>query len=97
VNLEDDEMLGKPRAFVHFLVFVAVLGAILAVGSRTLNWVIALLGLAFVITGSVAVLWTMWKERNSPQATFPSQIGFLPKAWQKWMLGESDDDKSPRI
>jgi hypothetical protein len=87
-------MLGKPRAFVHFFVFVVVLGAILAVGSSALNWAIALLGLAFVVTGSVATLWAMWKERNNPQPTFPSQIGFLPKSWQKWMLGESDDDKS---
>jgi hypothetical protein len=37
----------------------------------------------------------MWKERTNPEAnTFPSQIGLLPKKWQKWMLGESDDDKA---
>jgi hypothetical protein len=88
-------MLGKPRAFVHFLVFVVVLGAILAIGSRELNSAIAFLGLALVAVGSVAALWTTWKERNNPGAnTFPSRIGFLPKKWQKWVLGESDDDKA---
>jgi hypothetical protein len=88
-------MLGKPRAFVHFLVFVVVLGAILAIGSRVLNSAIAFLGLALVAVGSVAALWKMWKERNNPAAnTFPSRIGFLPKKWQKWMLGESDDGKA---
>jgi hypothetical protein len=88
-------MLGKPRAWVHFLVFVVVFGAILAIGSRVLNSTVAFFALAFVAAGSVAALWTMWKERNNPEAnTFPSQIGFLPKKWQKWMLGENDDDKA---
>jgi len=86
-------MLGKPRAFVHFFVFVAVLGAVLAIGSRTLNSAIAFLGLAFVTVGSVGALWRIWKERDNPEAnTFPSRIGILPKKWQKWMLGESDDN-----
>jgi hypothetical protein len=66
-------MLGKPRAFVHFFVFVAVLGAVLAIGSRTLNATIAFVGLSFFFVGSVVV---------------------LPKKWQKWVLGESDDDKA---
>ncbi len=88
-------MLGKPRAFIHFLVFVVVLGAILAIGSRALNSAIAFLGLAFVAVASIAALWKMWKGRNDPEANaFPSQIGFLPKRWQQWMLGERDDDKT---
>jgi hypothetical protein len=88
-------MLGKPRAFADFLVFVVVLGAILAIGSRTLNSAITFLGLAFVAVGSVATLWNMWRQRGNPRANaFPSRIGFLPKKWQKWMLGETDDDKA---
>lgn len=88
-------MLGKPRAFVHFFIVIAVLAVALAIGSRTLNTAIGLLGIAFLLVGSVAALWKMWRERGNPQAnTFPSQIGWLPKKWQKWMLGEIDDDKA---
>lgn len=88
-------MLGKPRAFVHFFLFVAVLGAVLAIGSRTLNAAIAFVGLGFFFVGSVVALWRIWKERGNPGAnTFPSQLSVLPKKWQKWVLGESDDDKA---
>ncbi|MDY6944216.1 MAG: hypothetical protein SXG53_00735 [Pseudomonadota bacterium] len=60
-----------------------------------LNSAIAFLGLALVAVGSVAALWKTWNERNDPEAnSFPSRIGFLPKRWQKWMLGESDDDET---
>jgi hypothetical protein len=87
-------MLGKPRAFVHFLVVIAVLGAILAMQSKGLNAAITFLLLAFFIVGSVAALWKMWSKRGDPQTnTFPSQIGWLPKRWQKWVLGESDGDR----
>ncbi len=86
-------MLGKPRAFVHLLAFVVILGAILAIGSGLLKSAIAFIGLALVLVGSLAAVWKMWKERDNPEAnTFPSRIGFLPKKWQKWMLGESGDD-----
>ena len=88
-------MLGKPRAFIHFFVVVAVLGAVLAIQSKALNAAIGMLGLAFLVVGSVAALWKIWSERENPEAnTFPSQIGWLPKKWQKWILGESDDDRA---
>jgi hypothetical protein len=88
-------MLGKPRAFVHFFIVIAALGAVLAFRSEGLNAVITLLLLGFFIVGSVVVLWKMWGERGNPHAnTFPSQIAWLPKRWQKWLLGESYDDKT---
>ncbi|WP_116807241.1 hypothetical protein [Steroidobacter cummioxidans] len=87
-------MLGKPRAFVHFFVFVAILGLILAIGSRTLNSAIAFIGLGFFLVGSIVAVRRIWKERgNQPANTFPSQISVLPKKWQKWVLGEDDDGK----
>lgn len=92
---EEQEMLGKPRAFVDFFVFVAVLGAVLAIGSRTLNAAIAFLGLGLFLVGSVVALWRIWKERGNPQVNaFPSAYSSLPKKWQKWVLGESDNDKT---
>ena len=88
-------MLGKRRAFVHFFVFVAVLGAVLAIGSRTLNVAIAFVGLGLFSLGSVVAFWRIWKERGNPQVnTSPTPISVLPKKWQKWVLGESDDDKA---
>jgi hypothetical protein len=87
-------MLGKPRAFVHFFIVIAVLGAVLAIQSKVLNAAIGVLGLAFLFVGSVAALWKIWSDRGNREANaFPSQIGWLPEKWQKWMLGESDDDK----
>jgi hypothetical protein len=56
-------MPGNPRAVVHFFIFVAVLGAVLAIGSRTLNAAIALVGLGFFFVGSAVALWRIWKER----------------------------------
>jgi hypothetical protein len=83
---------GRSRAMVHFLVFVIALGAILAIGS--LNWVIALALLGFFLAGSIVALWTMWRDRDNPKVnTFPSQLSALPKKWQKWVLGESDDKR----
>ena len=87
-------MIGKPRGFVHFFVFVAILGAVLAIGSRTLNTTIAFVGLGLFLVGSVVALWRVSKERVDPKgSTLPSQLSILPKRWQKWGLGESDDDK----
>jgi len=87
-------MLGKPRAFVHFFVFAAILGLILAIGSRTLNSVITFIGLGFFFVGSIVAVRRIWKERGNPAAnTFPSTYSALPKKWQKWVLGEDDDGK----
>ena len=88
-------MLGKPRAFIHFFIFIAVLGLVLAIGSRTLNAVIAFLGLGLFFVGSVVALWRIWKGHENPDVnTFPSMYSVLPKKWQRWVLGESDDDKA---
>jgi len=87
-------MLGKPRAFIHLFIFMAVLGVALAIGSRALNSAIGLLGLGFVLVGSAVALWRSWKERGNPQAsTFPSQVSVLPRKWRKWVLGEDKDAK----
>lgn len=88
-------MLGKPRALGQWLVFVAALGAVVAIGSRTLNSVIAFLGLGLVFVGSTIALLRIWKERRSPEATtFPSQVSVLPRKWRRWILGEDDDHKA---
>ena len=87
-------MLGKPRALVHFFIVIAVLGAVLAIGSRTLDAAIGLLLLAFFVVGSCAALWRIWSDRGRGEnSAFPSQIGWLPRKWQKWLLGESDGDQ----
>lgn len=86
-------MLGKPRAFMHLFIFMAVLGFALAIGSRALNSAIGLLGIGFMLVGSAVVLWRSWKERGNPQpSTFPSQVSALPRKWQKWVLGEDEDN-----
>jgi hypothetical protein len=89
-------MLGKPRAFIHLFIFMAVLGVVLAIGSRMLNSAIGVLGMGFIVVGSVVALWRSYKGRGNPQATtFPSQVSVLPRRWQKWVLGE-EEDKAPK-
>jgi hypothetical protein len=86
---------GKPGAFIYLFIFMAVLGVVLAIGSRALNSAIGLLGIGFIIIGSIVALWRSWKERGNPQAsTFPSQVSVLPRKWQKWILGEDEDKAS---
>jgi hypothetical protein len=87
-------VLGKPRAFAHLLIFIAALAAILFIGSRALDSAFAFLWLTFLVVGSGVALWGIWKDRGNPRAhTFPSQLAAMPKRWQKWVLGESDDDR----
>ena len=85
-------MLGKPRAFIHLFIFMAVLGLVLAVGSRVLNSTIGRLGIGLIIiVGSVVALWRIWTEPANPQTgTFPSQLSVRPRKWQKWVLGEDE-------
>lgn len=85
-------MIGKPRAFMHLLIFIVVLGVTMIIGSRVLNSAIGLLGIGLILVGSLVALWRGWKERSNPQTTFPSQVTVLPRKWQKWVLGEDEDN-----
>lgn len=75
-------MLGKPRALIQLFIFMAVLGVVLAIGSRMLDFVIGLLVIGFMIVGPVVALWRSHKARgNSEASTFPSQVSVLPRKW----------------
>ena len=85
-------MLGKPRAFIHLFIFIAVLGVVLAIGSQLIDSAIGLLGVGFLVVGSIVTLWRSWTASSSPQAhAFPSQLSALPSRWQKWILGDGED------
>jgi hypothetical protein len=92
---KDDNVLGKPRAFAHFFIAIAALGLLLAIRSHYLPAAVGLLALALLFAGSVAALWKVLSERGDARVgTFPSQLGAMPKKWQKWVLGQSDDRPS---
>jgi hypothetical protein len=87
-------MLGKPRAFAHFFIVIAALGLLLAIRANTVPAAVGYLALALLVPACMAALWKVWSERgNARVGTFPSQLGAMPKKWQKWVLGQSDDDR----
>jgi hypothetical protein len=82
-------MRGKPRAFVHFFMFVAILGLFVALESRTLDSVIAFFGLGFFVIGSIVALFRILKERGNPQAsTFPLKYRRYPGSGESGCLEE---------
>ena len=78
-------MPGKPRAFAHFFVFLAVRGAV------PCDWVgdsqnrDRVCGLSLFLLGSIVSLWRMWNERGESEREIPAtQISVLPKKWRSW-------------
>jgi hypothetical protein len=87
-------MLGKPRAFIHFILVIVALGALLAIRWNGMDAAMSWLLLAVLVVGAIVALWQVWSGRAYARAnTFPSQLGAMPKKWQKWVLGESDDQR----
>jgi len=90
-------MVGLLRAFVNFVLAVVVFAVILAIGSRVrgFDFGVSILKFSLLLVASVAVLWFMWKRRKNPSTTtYHLQYAWLPKKWQKWMIGQVDDDKA---
>jgi hypothetical protein len=85
---------GRPSAFVWFFICVTVIGLAAATHWRALDIAFGLIWLAFLVVGSFVVLWRGWKHRAEPGAFKLGQLAALPPSWQRWVLGESKDDRS---
>ena len=44
--------------------------------------------------GSLVLLLRAWKHRGEGKV-FLGQHAALPRSWSRWVMGESDDDRSP--
>jgi membrane protein implicated in regulation of membrane protease activity len=91
---------GSVRALLTFIGFLLVFG-ILAGAAKSfpaLNVLWVALWLVFLLLGSVAILFRMWRRRGNPDDYWRSahrggQIGFLPSTWQRWVLGEDQGSR----
>ena len=85
---------GGPSAFFSFFACVTVIGVGAAAHWRALDLVFALAWVGFLAFGSLVVLWRNWKHRAEIGPARLGQLNALPRSWQRWMRGESGDDRS---
>jgi cytosine/uracil/thiamine/allantoin permease len=89
------------KGLVGFFIFLAVSAALIALYSRRLDNVLAIVWLSIVLAGSAFLIYERSTgERNDPltraRPTLPGSgwSGVLPPRVMRWMLGESDPDES---
>ena len=82
---------GQPSAFVWFFVSCTFIGLAAASHWRALDIAFALVWIAFLVVGSVVVLWRAWKHHGEPGTAKLGQLAALPRSWRLWVLGETKD------
>ena len=82
----------------YFLCFALVLGLLLQLdkGSGTIDKLVKLTWLAFMLLGSAFAVVSIWRKRGTRRKSSLSQIAFLPLSWQRWILDEDQLPKDPR-
>jgi hypothetical protein len=82
---------GRPRDFVAFIICVTIIGIAAAARWRALDLAFAYAWLALCAMGSIFVLWRVWKGPAASGGHRLGQVAALPRSWQKWVLGEGND------
>ena len=84
---------GRPREFIGFFAILGVIGVAAAFHWHVLALDLAFTfaWLAFLVVGSVVLLWQGWRHRGEPGGARLGQLAVLRRSWQKWVLGESDE------
>lgn len=81
---------GSVRALLTFMGFLFVVGISVELRSGIINYAVW----AFLLIGSVVILFRMWRTRGSPDEFWKSahggQLAFLPPKWRSWVLGEDN-------
>ena len=83
---------GSIAAYAFFGVYIIMIGLGATFHWRALDLAFAFLTLAAIAVGSAIVLWHGWQHRGEPRGVRLGQFAALPRSWQKWVLGERDDD-----
>lgn len=83
---------GSITAYTFFGVYIALIGVGAATHWRLLDLDFAFLWLEAVVLGSAVLLWRAWRHRGDPSRVRLGQLAALPRSWQKWVLGERDND-----
>jgi hypothetical protein len=84
----------NPRALAGFFLFCVALGLLIALHSRTVDNIFALLWAGFVFIGSIVILWRLWKQPDQLMRRGMGQLALLPRRWRDWVLGENDSASS---
>lgn len=84
---------GSAAAYASFVLYIASIGLGAAYHWAALDLSLAALTIAAMAMGSIVVLWRAFKHRKKPGGVRLGQMAALPDRWQKWVLGEPDDDR----
>jgi hypothetical protein len=84
----------NPRALAGFLLFCVALALLVALHSRVIDNILALLWASFVLIGSIVILWRLWKDPDQFKRRGMGQLALLPRRWRNWVLGENDNASS---
>ena len=85
------------RGLLAFLVFCVVFAALVVADratGRTVDHIVIASGAVLILVGVVITSARMWRSRGDCEdlwrAAHGSQIGWLPRKWQDWILGKND-------
>ncbi|WP_147293375.1 hypothetical protein [Dyella monticola] len=84
----------NPKGLAEFLLLCGVLGILISLHARAIDYAFTLLWLAFLVIGSVVILWRMWKHPDEFKRRGMGQSAVLPRRWRKWLHDEDDKDSS---
>lgn len=69
-----------------FIAFCIILGALISLHSRTLDWVSALVFLGLRVALGLLLVGMVWSSRRRGGAKWPA----VPEWYRKWVLGEDN-------
>lgn len=82
---------GSVCAYAFFAAYIVMIGVGATFPWHWLRVADAVLWLGALVVGSAVVLWRAWRHRGEPGGVKLGQLAALPRSWQKWVLGETDD------
>jgi len=85
---------GGVCAYACLFAYIVMIGVAVRFHWHWLDLTYLIAGLAALGVGSVVVLWRGWHDRGKPGGVRLDQLSALPRSWQKWVLGETDDRAS---
>jgi hypothetical protein len=81
----------RAKAWLEFSVFCTAFAALMAIHQhfRALDHWMALIWLCFLVVAGIFALIKTYSGKS--RYGMPAFLNALPRSWQRWFLGESDD------
>ena len=77
---------GNSKAFLEFLIALALIGLVISFGTRSWDHWLAIGSIAILAIASPLALLKVWKNPGRPVYL----VSLLPSKWRQWVVGESD-------